>query len=89
MNSSKCTSMVWSAGRTWCSVGAAAQHELEPVGPVVADPLDVNPVTGEACSVGEHHHHRRRHRDRVAVRDHEGGVGERVDQRRELLEVLG
>ena len=70
-------------------LGAAAQHALEPVGPVVAHALDVDPVAGEAGRVGEHRHHRRGDRDRVAVGDDEGGVGERVDQRRELLEVLG
>ena len=70
-------------------LGAAAQHPLEAVRPVAADALDVHPVAGEAGRVGEHGDHRGGHRDRVAVGDDEGGVGERLDEGGELLEVLG
>ena len=70
-------------------VGAAAEHSFEAVGPVAAHGLHVDPVAGETGGVGDHRDHRRRHRYRVAVGDHEGGVGERLDERRELLEVLG
>ena len=62
-------------------LGAAAEHPLEPVRPVAAHDLDVDPVAGEARRVGDHRDHRRGHRHRVPVRDDEGGVGEGLDQR--------
>ena len=69
--------------------GAAAEHALEPVRPVPAHALEVDPVAGEPGRVGDHGDHGGRDRHGVPVGDDEGGVGEGVDQGGELLEVLG
>jgi hypothetical protein len=67
---------------------ALAEHPLDAIGPVPAGGHRVGRGLGHPGAVGHHGAHRGGDRHRVAVGHHERGVGERLQQHRELLEVL-
>ena len=67
---------------------AGAQQAVDPVAPVVDQPVRVDAGAAQPIRVGHHRDRRLDHRDRVAVGEGDGGVGEGGHQRSELLGML-
>jgi hypothetical protein len=67
---------------------AGAKQALDAVDPVGRERRQVEPRPRDALAVGEHRDRRLDHGDRIAMRDRDGRVGKRVDERAQLLEVL-
>ena len=67
---------------------ARAQQPVDAVDPVLGERLGFDRGAAHAVAVREHRDRRLDHRHRIAVRDRERRVGERREQRRDLLEVL-
>ena len=80
--------MVWAGASTFAVPYAALQHLLQALRPVAAHPGHVYLIVRQPQRVRDHHRERRRDRHRVAVGEHEGGIGEDRLQGRKLFDVL-
>jgi hypothetical protein len=69
--------------------GAAAQQVLHPGRPVRTARVGIGVVDRHPLAVRDHRDHRGGDRHRVAMGGDEGGVGEDLEQRGDLLAVLG
>ena len=88
MNSWNSTSMR-AVGREQVAVAdACLQQPVDAVDPVLGECLGLDRGAAHAVAVREHRDRRLDHRHGIAVRDRERRVGERREQRRDLLEVL-
>ena len=67
---------------------ARLQQPVDAVDPVRRELLGLDRGAAHAIAVGQHRDRRLHHRHGIAVRDRERRVGERGEQRRDLLEVL-
>ena len=88
MNSWKITSTRRSVGHEVAVPHAGPQKGLDAVDPVVGEGGGLDLVAAKAIPVGQHRDRRLDDGDGIAMGERDGGVGERVDQWTELLEVL-
>ena len=89
MNSPNSTSTRWLGGDQVGITDRGAEQPFDPIDPVGGQlvGLDVHPP--QAIAVGQHRDRRLQHGDGIAQGEGDGGVRERLQQRAELLEVLG